>query len=593
MFKKIILSGIILAGSIFIGINLINGCPNIDLLTASPNPVVFGEEVQYFWTLTVEPDDWPWTGNIKWTLNGEPISEIPNVYMIPGTYRVTAQLEGYNPDKPEKKAWGKVGKVDVHVLPKVSIDSIKPQYLAKGSKSKAIVTFTILPRKDYVPKSATMTAGGKTWTLVGLTGGGTWTVNLIEGTDLPDVGNYSVTITVDGATSNVGSVTVFGVDIQPNPSCLVKNDTNNFVASIIPSGSPIYVKKWKWSSGGSPASSTTNTYNVTFSKEGKVTIAITASTDYGNVSDEIESTVFSLSISTPDGRLANINGESITLKAETNPLLTGGTYQWSIVSGPGNGTFSDSSSRTTEFTGTALGQVTVNATINISGASTSAQETLTVIPKPTFRVEIIRPDANPYLSATSPVETPLINFQAKVIDSNGKDITSQARISWKVQVEWEIPGRAVYRTPKEPKTLSGSSTKDKFDTGGTLHIKVTAVREKDSALNNKDINILGTQPQVASVKTELGTPIFKAIAHWESNGTFAQFESNGYPVREGNDFGIMRINQPSHPQSFPGVAWNWYENVRYGKNYYEKKCLKNATNFNRDNKNAKYGYCQK
>lgn len=59
-------------------------------------------------------------------------------------------------------------------------------------------------------------------------------------------------------------------------------------------------------------------------------------------------------------------------------------------------------------------------------------------------------------------------------------------------------------------------------------------------------------------------------------------------MQEGNDFGIMRINQPSHFGAFPDVAWNWYENVDYGKKYYEKTCLKNATDFNRDNKNAIY-----
>ena len=412
--------------------------------------------------------------------------------MIPGVYHVTAQLEGYNPDKPEEKAWGKVGEVDVYVLPKVSIDSIVPQYLPKRSGKSAIVTFTILPEKDYVPKSATMTAGDKTWTLVGLTGGGTYTVDLIEGTDLPDVNNYSVTITVDGATSNVGNVTVFGVEIQPKPAYLVKDDTNNFVASIIPAGTPINVKKWKWRSEGSPGSSATNTYDVTFSKEGEKEIKVTAGTNFGDVSDTIKPTVFSLGVSTPDGKLVNISGNSITLEAETTPVLLGGVYQWSIVSGPGSGSFSNSNSKTTEFTGTRLGQVTVQVTISIDGTNSSAQEVLTVIPKPTFRVEIIKPDTTPYLSAISPVETPLINFKAKVIDSNGKDITSQASISWKVQVEWEIAGLAVYLTPKEPKTLSGSSTTDKFDTGGTLHIKVTAAIGKDIALNNKDIDILGT-----------------------------------------------------------------------------------------------------
>jgi len=91
----------------------------------------------------------------------------------------------------------------------VTIDSIVPQYLAKESGKSTTVTFTILPDTDYVPKSVTLTAGDKSWTLAGITGGGTYTVDLIEGTDLTEVNNYSVTITVDGATSNVKTETNF------------------------------------------------------------------------------------------------------------------------------------------------------------------------------------------------------------------------------------------------------------------------------------------------------------------------------------------------------------------------------------------------
>jgi hypothetical protein len=454
----------------------------------------------------------------------------------------------------------------------------------------ATVTFTILP-EDYTPFGGTLTVDGKSWSLIGLSSGGTWTVDLIEGTDLPDVNNYSVTITVDGATSNVKTVTVFGVKIQPMPNYIVKDEENSFTASIIPLGTPINVKKWKWRSEGSPGSSGTNTYDVTFSKEGEKEIKVTAGTNFGDVSDTIKPTVFSLRVSTPDGKLVNISGNSITLEAETTPVLLGGVYQWSIVSGPGSGSFSNSNSKTTEFTGTRLEQVTVQVTISIDGTNSSAQEVLTVIPKPTFTVEIIKPDKSDYyLSANTPIQTPSITFQAKVKDEGGNDITSQAAILWSTQIQWDTGEGAIYYTPEvpdKPEITRGNNFNKVFTTGGILHIKVTAVIGKDIALNNKDVNIKGEDPvhpdkvELVSVDARLGEVVYKGIAMRESS--WRQINEDGSVYISGNDFGIMQINRPSHQGEYDWrlIGWHWDYNIDAGKDIY-KDAYKAAEKFAND-----------
>jgi hypothetical protein len=94
----------------------------------------------------------------------------------------------------------------------VTIDSIVPKYLAKGSGKTATVTFTVSP-KEYTAESMSMTANGTEWDLGGGEGG-TYTTDLTEGADLTEVKQYSVKIIVDEAESNIENVTVFEVKLE-------------------------------------------------------------------------------------------------------------------------------------------------------------------------------------------------------------------------------------------------------------------------------------------------------------------------------------------------------------------------------------------
>lgn len=95
----------------------------------------------------------------------------------------------------------------------VTITNVSPRYLAKGSGISAIVTYTILP-EDYTPESVSMTAGDTTWILTEITSGGTHTVDLIEGTDLINVGEYEVKIQVDGADSNIKKIYIVKIQME-------------------------------------------------------------------------------------------------------------------------------------------------------------------------------------------------------------------------------------------------------------------------------------------------------------------------------------------------------------------------------------------
>jgi len=108
----------------------------------------------------------------------------------------------------------------------VTIDAIAPEFLAKKLEKTAVVTFTITSDDpDYIPGNVTMTAGSYSWDLSEGVGIGSWTADLVEGLDLPDIGVYAVTITVDGVKSTAKSVTVFEYIVS---SKSVTSDVNGF-----------------------------------------------------------------------------------------------------------------------------------------------------------------------------------------------------------------------------------------------------------------------------------------------------------------------------------------------------------------------------
>ena len=89
-------------------------------------------------------------------------------------------------------------------------------------------------------------------------------------------------------------------------------------------------------------------------------------------------TIFGVEIETPDDVYAAKGGNSITLKAKGIPRLPpGATYIWS-KSGTGAGTFSDHTVQSPKFSGTTVGDLTVEVQLANPNGATSNEEKLTV-----------------------------------------------------------------------------------------------------------------------------------------------------------------------------------------------------------------------
>lgn len=163
----------------------------------------------------------------------------------------------------------------------VTLDSISPGYLLKGSGAKATVELTITPksRAKYAPKVITMYANNIAFPIDidSYSGPGTYTTTLDEGIDLMDVAQYAVYITVDNAQSNVKNVTVFDFDGKLKPDDLFDANRNmekygiaetvQLSASLSPSGvsaTDIGGLEWVINSGVGSLSNGTNNGTASF-----------------------------------------------------------------------------------------------------------------------------------------------------------------------------------------------------------------------------------------------------------------------------------------------------------------------------------------
>jgi hypothetical protein len=151
-----------------------------------------------------------------------------------------------------------IGKKDV-VSYTVTLNSITPEYLPYKSGATATVEFSVIPKDQAIfsPKVVQLFVEGapnSPFTVTGVETQGTYTVDLIEGTDLPTTGAYTVKIVVDNATSNTLPVTVWDVNsvtVANNPPNVSRTDLGigeEVNLSIQPPVDPSIVVGW--SNGG-------------------------------------------------------------------------------------------------------------------------------------------------------------------------------------------------------------------------------------------------------------------------------------------------------------------------------------------------------
>lgn len=163
----------------------------------------------------------------------------------------------------------------------VKIDSIDRKVLAQGSGGTATVHFTIAPTK-YHPKSITLFADSSSWDVTEISQGGSYTADLIEGTDLNALKKYTIKIVVDKHTSNLDYVTVIGIETETQatvPSDRTRKKLGigeNVSLTLTPAGlSPI-----AWSKTGDGSLSATSGGTVIFTAYDRATTpSVTATYD--------------------------------------------------------------------------------------------------------------------------------------------------------------------------------------------------------------------------------------------------------------------------------------------------------------------------
>ena len=121
----------------------------------------------------------------------------------------------------------------------VVLKEITPQYLAKGKRGSANVTYTIAPDEVTVAHvGISFVNAGDSSDTYGIDiynqSGGTHTRSVSEGWALSNAAVYNVQIDADGVKSNVKSVTVFEVQLE-SLDYLPKGKSNSVSLSIYPS----------------------------------------------------------------------------------------------------------------------------------------------------------------------------------------------------------------------------------------------------------------------------------------------------------------------------------------------------------------------
>jgi hypothetical protein len=319
-------------------------------------------------------------------------------------------------------------------------------YVAKNS----VVTLHTI----RYPTEADWPAGTPTWSLNGPSGSGTLTPS--NGThgpvavlnDLTVQGTYTITAFC-GSSQKAITVTVVDVAITAPSSFPAYVGVNSpLQLGCAPQGGTGTDYSWTKVSGPGivtfSGGGTTPNPTFTASAIGDYTVQVQCQVNGVQVS-KVSGTikVVGVDITTPNFP-ANVSVNN-PLQLDCTPSVTGGTYSWSIASGPPVGNFSSTTAKNPTFTTGTVGTYTLQVQYTIDGSTVTA----TTGSIGAFAVGIVVPSAFPaYVGTGSPLQ-----LECVPMGSIGEGTYSWSKVSGPGDVTFSD---ASSRTPTFTATVSGN-----------------------------------------------------------------------------------------------------------------------------------------
>ncbi len=313
---------------------------------------------------------------------------------VPGSYTIRVQ---YNIGPASTGASS--GSINVFNV-NVTTPSTFPAYVGAGSTLQL----------DCTPNGAS--GGTYSWSKVSGPGSVTFSSTTAKNPTFSAAiaGDYTVRVdyTVGGATvsSTSGTITVVGVNITtPSAFPVYVGAGSTLALDCTPS---VAGGTYSWSKVSGPGTvtfSSATAKNPTFgaSMPGDYVVrvqytrnGVTASSTSGTI------TVIGVEITSPVSQSTYIAVDGTPASLDCSPLgVTGGSYSWSQVSGPGTGSFSNPTSQSSTFTATVPGDYVVQVEYTVDGVTVSdTSGTITVV-----GVDISAPSVFPaYVGAESTLQ---------------------------------------------------------------------------------------------------------------------------------------------------------------------------------------------
>jgi hypothetical protein len=450
------------------------------------------------------------------------------------------------------------------------------------------------------------------------TGGGTVTTGYV-----PASGTYSVTSSASMTTTVPGPSTVSnrgyayctfvgpgapfydsGNDqevLVDNPviSSVIDNSTGDNTFSVYSSGTLEVLGAWLTAGGMSTPTISADNPGISLSivpgqafptEDQQVTVSYT-------ISQDVPSGTHTLAITTVD------NGQSLTSNAgaffvgDPTPKVTAvspslwkaGTSVSVTITGTGFGTnpsLAISGTGITSSSVTSASDLQIVATVVIDSSAPAGTATLSVtshgfdgnsfapqhtggspsgngsaqvaaMPPPTLQVKlngaVVAANSTVYIDPTPSL--PLIG--TLVPSRPGVQLSGQ--VSWTSQILYIVPGRQIYSC-QDLGTLAASASWTVINWCGG---QATLSAVYNGVTYSLSFNVLGTNPQVSAIQSQIGPSPWYArqLARSENGGQLVQFLANGQPTFGApNGYGIMQIDN----QTLPSDLWNWKINIEHG-----------------------------
>lgn len=206
-------------------------------------------------------------------------------------------------------------------------------------------------------------------------------------------------------------------------------------------------------------------------------------------------------------------------------------------------------------------------------------------PTPRPGLQLVAPVAGTQFAIDGDGNMPVIVAQAKIVGVP-TNVALTTPLTWRVRLRFDAshcphgPNRQINH-PDIVRTAVGGTLVISFISvrGGALSISVRAnVAGRVLTAQSSHLEIRGTNPQIASLRSALPHATVRRIARFESGGgrQFRAAADGGVgacPLWSGDNLGGVGIMQITVPRPTDNQVWNWRENVAKGIEIFNQKVV--------------------